>query len=98
MQPVLISNATKMVLPGVGPVAMPLGQPVAQLKCSEAVSLPDKQVEAGVWECTPGVWSRQVTQAELCHFVAGHCFLRRRAASRWCKGRAMPFSSHPIPK
>ena len=74
MQPVLISSPTKMALPDVGPVARPIGQPVAQLKCSEAVSLPDKQVEAGVWECTPGVWSRQVKQAELCHFVAGHCF------------------------
>ena len=67
MQPVLISNATKMALPDVGSVAVPLGQPVAQLRCSEAVSLPDTQVEAGVW-------SRQVKQAELCHFVAGHCF------------------------
>lgn len=74
MQPVLISSATKMALPEVGPVAVPIGQSVAQLKCFEAVSLPDKQIEAGVWECTPGVWSRQVTQAELCHFVAGHCF------------------------
>ena len=68
MQPVLISNATKMTLPIVGSVSMPVGQPVAQLKCSEAVSLPDKQVEAGVWECTRGVWHRQVNQAELCHF------------------------------
>jgi uncharacterized cupin superfamily protein len=74
MYPVLISNATTMALPDVGPVAVPVGQPVAQVRCSEAVSLPDKQVEAGVWECTPGVWHRQVNQAELCHFVAGHCF------------------------
>jgi len=74
MQPVLISSPTKMALPEVGPVAAPMGLPVSQLKCSEAVSLPDKQVEAGVWECTPGVWSRQVKQAELCHFVAGHCY------------------------
>jgi uncharacterized protein len=73
MQPVLIHNATRMTLAEVGPVGVPLGQPVARLKCSEAVSLPEKQIEAGVWECTPGVWRRQVKQAELCHFVAGHC-------------------------
>jgi len=73
MQPVLISNAAQITLPKVGPVAMPVGVPVAQLSCSESVSLPDKQVEAGVWECTPGVWHRQVKQAELCHFVSGHC-------------------------
>jgi len=74
MQPVLISNAAKIVLADVGPVSMPLSQPVAHLKCAEAVSLPEKQVEAGVWECSPGVWRRQVKQAELCHFVSGYCF------------------------
>ena len=74
MQPVLISRPSQMNLAGVGPVAMPVGTPVAQLSCSEAVSLPDQQVEAGVWECTPGVWHRQVKLAELCHFVSGHCF------------------------
>jgi uncharacterized protein len=74
VQPVLIAAATTMELPDVGPVAVPVGQPIAHLKCFEAVSLPGQQVEAGVWECTPGVWHRQVKQAELCHFVAGHCF------------------------
>ena len=73
MHPVLIRDATRIGLKEVGPVGVPVGQPVAQLKCSEAVSLPDKQVEVGVWECTAGVWRRQVKQAELCHFVAGHC-------------------------
>ena len=74
MQPILIPNAARTALADVGPVAVPLGQPVAHMKCSEAVSLPDKQVEVGVWECSPGVWRRQVKQAELCHFVMGHCF------------------------
>jgi len=74
MQPVLISGVAKIALADVGPVAVPLGQPVAHMKCTEAVSLPEKQVEVGVWECSPGVWRRQVKQAELCHFVAGHCF------------------------
>jgi hypothetical protein len=54
MQPVLISNATKMTLPNVGSVAMPVGQHVAQLKCSEAVSLPDKQVEAACGNARQG--------------------------------------------
>ena len=64
MKPVLISHATSMTLPAVGPVAAPVGEPVSELKCYEAVSIPEKQVEAGVWECSPGVWHRQVKQAE----------------------------------
>ena len=74
MRPVLISHPATMSLALVGPVAVPVGQPIAELKCYEAVSLPEEQVEAGVWECSPGMWHRQVQQAELCHFVAGHCF------------------------
>jgi uncharacterized protein len=27
-----------------------------------------------VWECSPGVWRRQVLLAERCHFVSGHAF------------------------
>lgn len=74
MPPVHINNVASMRLPVVGPVSVPLGEPVAELRCLESVTLPDKQVEAGVWECSPGVWRRQVMQAELCHFVAGHAF------------------------
>jgi uncharacterized cupin superfamily protein len=97
MQPVLIAAATTMELPDVGPVAVPVGQPIAHLKCFEAVSLPGQQVEAGVWECTPGVWHRQVKQAELCHFVAGHCFFRPEAASLSRSGQAMLYFSRPTP-
>jgi len=61
-----------MVLPDVGPVSVPIGEPIAHLKCFEAVVLKDKQIEAGVWECSPGIWRRQILQAELCHFVSGY--------------------------
>lgn len=74
MPPVLIPNVEQTPLRDVGPVSVPIGEPIAHLKCFEAVELTEKQVEAGVWECSPGVWRRQVRQAELCHFVAGHAF------------------------
>ena len=64
-------QVSTMSLPDVGPVSVPIGEPVAHLKCFEAVALKEKQVEAGVWECSPGVWRRQVLLAELCHFVSG---------------------------
>jgi hypothetical protein len=63
-----------MVLPNVGPVPVPIGEPIAHLNCFEAVALKDEKIEAGVWECSPGIWRRQVLQAELCHFVTGHAF------------------------
>jgi uncharacterized protein len=74
MPPVLVANVKQIPLLDVGPVSVPIGEPIAYLKCFEAVELKDQQVQAGVWECSPGVWRRQVLQAELCHFVSGHAF------------------------
>ena len=74
MPPVLIRNAANIPLPDVGPVAVPIGEPVAHLKCFAAFEDKPRQVEAGVWECSPGVWKRQVLLAELCHFISGHAF------------------------
>ena len=74
MPPVVIRNAAKLPLPDVGPVARPVGEPVSHLKCFEAFEDKQRQIEAGVWECTPGVWKRQVLLAELCHFISGHAF------------------------
>ena len=74
MPPTLIPNAAHSKLRDIGPVAVPIGEPVAHLKCFEAFEDKERQVEAGVWECSPGVWRRQVLLAELCHFVSGHAF------------------------
>jgi uncharacterized cupin superfamily protein len=72
MKPVLMRDPAHMTLPDAGPVIVPLSEPPARLKCLETFEDTEKQVEAGVWECSPGVWRRQITQAELCFFVAGH--------------------------
>lgn len=53
------------------PVAVPLGEPVASTRC-----ISDERtdgVEAGIWECSPGRWRRQIVQQEFCHFISGHC-------------------------
>jgi uncharacterized protein len=73
MAPILIANALQLDLPSVGPVASPIGHPVVQLKCFVAAELTDTHVETGVWEASPGRWRRQITQAELSHFIAGRC-------------------------
>ena len=53
------------------PVAVPLGEPVAQT-ASLSVERSDG-VETGIWECTPGRWRRQIVQQEFCHFLQGRC-------------------------
>ncbi len=27
----------------------------------------------GIWECTPGIWRRQVVKREFSYILAGHC-------------------------
>src|SRR3990172_9520793 len=65
-----------------GKVAAPLGDPVARLRGGEVVARPGGAFAAGVWECPPGRWRRQVKQAEFCHFVAGHCFFQPDGGER----------------
>ena len=53
------------------PVAVPLSEPVA-INSTHDVEHADG-VAAGIWECTPGRWRRQIAQQEFCHFIAGRC-------------------------
>ena len=65
----LLKNTAGADLGAASPVAVPLGEPVAQTR-AYAVERTD-QVETGIWECTPGRFRRQVEQAEYSYIVSG---------------------------
>ena len=50
-----------------------IGEPVCQLR-GLTISENDDGSQAGIWECTPGKFVREVTQAESVTFLSGHCF------------------------
>ncbi|MFT4768599.1 MAG: putative cupin superfamily protein [Glaciecola sp.] len=54
-----------------GPVELPLSEQTSQLRGLVINENADGS-EAGIWECTPGVWTRQIMDAEISSFVAGH--------------------------
>ena len=54
-----------------GPVPEPVSETVSQLRGRIINENPDGS-EAGIWECTPGTWTRLVMDAEISSFVAGH--------------------------
>ena len=54
-----------------GPVELPISETVSQLRGRILNEHADGS-EAGIWECTPGTWTRQVMDAELSTFVQGH--------------------------
>jgi hypothetical protein len=64
-----LQNCLDADLGAAAPVAVPLGEPVAQVSC--AATEREDRVETGIWECTPGRWRRQITDQEFCHFIAG---------------------------
>ncbi|WP_263263796.1 cupin domain-containing protein [Pseudomonas sp. RIT-PI-S] len=64
-------NTAQLALGEASPVAVPIGEPVAKV-ASRGVER-DDGVEAGVWECSPGRWRRQIVQQEFCHFIQGRC-------------------------
>ena len=54
-----------------GPVQLPLSDQISQLRGLIINEHADGS-EAGIWECTPGTWTRQIMDAEISTFVAGH--------------------------
>jgi uncharacterized cupin superfamily protein len=54
------------------PVAMPLHPPISMVR-AKSFEGADGVTETGLWECSPGVWRRQVVLAEFCYFVLGEC-------------------------
>lgn len=72
MPKISLADAQTLELDDWGPVGVPVGDgPVAQLSGKVLESDEANGLECGVWECTPGTWRRQVTEAESCTFVAG---------------------------
>ena len=49
-----------------------VGEPVCQLR-GLTISENEDGSQAGIWECTPGKFIREVKQAEAVTFLSGHC-------------------------
>ncbi|WP_167390465.1 cupin domain-containing protein [Caballeronia pedi] len=55
-------------------VAEPIGSLVSMTRAAEAMEAHDRAVSMGIWECSRGVWRRQVLAAEFSYILRGHCF------------------------
>jgi uncharacterized cupin superfamily protein len=47
------------------------GLPRPTLGSVEAWAAPDRAIETGTWEATPGTFARAIVDSEFCHFVRG---------------------------
>jgi uncharacterized cupin superfamily protein len=69
--PIITFNPGDLVkqLPVGMPVVAPVDEPVAKTSFKEFQGV--GQTVVGVWESTPGVWRRQIVQAEFCVILEG---------------------------
>ena len=54
-----------------GTVGLPLSDPPCALRGFKLTALRGHAVEAGVWECSPGRYRRQVARSETMHILSG---------------------------
>ena len=65
------SSGAAVSLQDWGPVGLPLSEPACQLRGEKMVLPLEHSPEAGVWECTPGHYRRQIRSPELMHILSG---------------------------
>jgi len=55
-----------------GPVPAPLSEPACRLR-GRTITIPGTSADAGIWECSPGKFRRQIKSAEVMHILEGEC-------------------------
>jgi len=55
-----------------GPVGRPLGEPVAGMRGVDVALTGAGGNDCGLWECSPGLFERQIPNAEVMHILSGH--------------------------
>ncbi|MFC4623601.1 cupin domain-containing protein [Comamonas nitrativorans] len=75
MNPILIRIENDDAFGPATPVGAPCGTPVAHTRTAGHQTLTVGS-SAGLWECSPGRFRRQVAQAEYSYFISGEgCFI-----------------------
>ncbi len=74
-------------MPDWGPIALPADSPAGGARVSRTRGVllhkgPGGSPEAGIWECTPGLWECRVARDELCHFLSGRCVYTHESGER----------------
>lgn len=67
----ILRQSAAMRLNEAGRPSAPIGL-APRLRGTDLV-LPAGTAEAGIWECEPGSFHRQVAKAEVMHLLSGHC-------------------------
>lgn len=73
-KPIVVNEKTSQPLPDFAAMPEVPGQSLARTRLGSAPIPLGEGAIAGIWECTPGVFRRQIAKREFSHFITGHCF------------------------
>jgi uncharacterized cupin superfamily protein len=65
------ASMSKEELDGLGPVKAPISLPAAELVGRKYLDNAPGIDGMGIWECSPGRWTRTIMQEEFAHFIKG---------------------------
>jgi uncharacterized cupin superfamily protein len=65
------ASMTKESLDKLGPVKAPISSPAAQLVGRKYLDNTPGVNCMGIWECSPGLWTRTIMEEEFAHFILG---------------------------
>jgi len=71
MNPIVIRVENDAAFGPEAPVGAPCGEPIAQTRTAGHQPVTPQGTSAGVWECSPGRFRRQVPHAEYSYFISG---------------------------
>lgn len=94
--PVVINHKTILPFSEFAEMPMVLDQPKAKTHLGAALIPSSEGAMAGIWECTPGVFRRQVAKREFSYFLEGHCFFTPQGGApiEICAGDSVYFPAN----
>lgn len=96
MKPVIYRCDDSMQFSRWAEVAAPIGATISRTRTAQDGRSEAEGVAFGIWECSRGVWRRQVTKREFSHILAGHCFFtpEGQAPMELCAGDSVYFPAN----
>ena len=69
----VVKNSANVSFDQYQPAKLPIGSVIAEQGVDQSQTIEDIGASIGIWESTPGKFSRHVANREFCHIISGWC-------------------------
>ena len=74
MRPIVLKVTAQTKFSKAAPISTAMSEMMPTTRTALTQVPEGQDVSIGIWECTRGVWRRQVAKREFSHVISGHCF------------------------